>query len=225
MLLLLLSTRRNVGIFLHNLINSSPLWRCFEINMDIDTIRTPSSSITMFSGHCNFNENVEYASHCCWSWGSDFEQVEISQVQRGHWDKVQRTRSQLFFVPMCSPEGHQTFETRKSKQRGLLNFYLHQVVGNREINLCRSFLIFTVPDNTQQHCGCLRSDVCLKKSSLLMIFSSLIFQAVQNVFLSIPCWYTPYKAWKLRETFRKITNNGAPHRQETWIRCIFMTLL
>ena len=126
---------------------------------------------------------------------------------------------------MCSPEGHQTFETLKSKQRGLLSFYLHQVVGNREINLCRSFLIFTVPDNTQQHCGCLRSDVWLKKSSLLMIFSSLIFQAVENVFLSIPCCYTPYKAWKLRETFRKITNNGAPHRQETWIRCIFMSLL
>ena len=126
---------------------------------------------------------------------------------------------------MCSPEGHQTFETLKSKQRGLLSFYLHQVVGNREINLCRSFLIFTVPDNTQQHCGCLRSDVWLKKSSLLMIFSSLIFQAVQNVFMSIPCWYTPYKAWKLRETFRKITNNDAPHRRETWIRCMFMTLL
>ena len=151
-------------------------------------------------------------------------------MQRGHWDKVQRTRSQLFFVPMCSPEGHQTFETLKSKQRGLLNFSLHQVEGNREINLCRSFLIlkfliFTVPDNTQQHCGCLGSDAWLKKNSLLMIFSSLIFQAVENVFLSIPCWYTPYKAWKLRETFRKITNNGAPHRQETWIRCIFMTLL
>ena len=85
-----------------------------------------------------------------------------------------------------------TFETLRSKQRGLLNFYLHQVKGNREINLCRSFLIlkfliFTVPDNTQQHCGCLGSDVWLKKSSLLMIFSSLIFQAVQNVFLSIPC--------------------------------------
>ena len=64
---------------------------------------------------------------------------------------------------MCSPEGHQTFETLKSKQRGLLNFYLHQVVGNREINLCRSFLIFTVPDNTQQHCGCLRSDVWSKE--------------------------------------------------------------
>ena len=109
-----------------------------------------------------------------------------------------------------------TFETLKSKQRGLLNFYLHQVEGNREINLCRSFLIlkfliFTVPDNTQQHCGCLGSDVWLKKSSFLMIFSSLIFQAVENVFLSIPCWYTPYKAWKLFETFRKITNNGAPH--------------
>ena len=146
LLLLLLSTRRKVGIFLHNLINSSPLWRCFEIIMDIDTIRTLSSGITMFSGHCNFNENVEYASHCCWSWESDFEQVEISQAQRGHWDKVQRTRSLLFFVPMCSPEGHQTFETLKSKQRGLLNFYLHQVEGNREINLCRSFLIFEVPN-------------------------------------------------------------------------------
>ena len=114
--------------------------------MDIDTIRTPSSGITMFSGHCNFDENVEYASHYCWSWGSDFDQVEISQAQRGHWDTVQRTRSQLFFVPMCSPEGHQTFETLKSKQRGLLNFYLHQVEGNREINLCRSFLIFEVPN-------------------------------------------------------------------------------
>ena len=87
---------------------------------------------------------------------------------------------------------HQTFETLKSKQRGLLNFYLHQVKANQEINLCRSFLIlkfliFTVPDNTQQHGGCLGSDVWLKKSSLLMIFSSLIFQAVQNVFLSISC--------------------------------------
>ena len=123
-----------------------------------------------------------------------------------------------------------TFETLKSKQRGLLNFYLHQVEGNREINLCRSFLIlklllFTVPDNTQQHGGCLGSDVWLKKSSLLMIFSSLIFQAVQNVILGIPCWYTPYRAWKLRETFWKIANNSAPHRRETWIRCIFMSPL
>ena len=215
------------------MVNSSPLWRCFEIIMDIDIIRTPSKGITMFSGHCNFDENVEYASHCCWSWGSGFEQVEISQASERHWDKVQRTRSQLFFVHMCSPEGHQTFETLKSKQRGLLNFKftnLHQVEGNRGINLCRSFLIlkfliFTVPDNTQQHCGCLGSDVWLKKSSLLMIFSSLIFQAVQKVFLRIPCWYTPYKAWKLRETFRTITDNDGPHRRETWIRCIFMTLL
>ena len=129
----------------------------------------------------------------------DLEQVEIGQASERHWEKVQRTRSQLFFAPMFSPEGHQTFETLKSKQRGLFNFYLHQFEGNREINLCRSFLIlkfliFTVPDNTQQHCGCLGSDVWLKKSSLLVIFSSLIFQAVQNVFLSIPCWYTPYKA-------------------------------
>ena len=193
--------------------------------MDIDTIRTPSTGITMLSGHCNFDENVEYASHCCWSWTSWNQ-----SGAEGHWDKVQRTRSQLFFVPMCSPEGHQTFETLKSKQRGLLNFYLHQVEGNREINLCRSFLIlklllFTVPDNTQQHGGCLGSDVWLKKSSLLMIFSSLIFQAVQNVILGIPCWYTPYRAWKLRETFWKIANNSAPHRRETWIRCIFMSPL
>ena len=76
----------------------------------------------------------------------DHEGAIISQASQGHWDKVQRTRSQLFFVPMCSPEGHQTFETLKSKQRGLLNFYLHQVEGNREINLCRSFLIFEVPN-------------------------------------------------------------------------------
>ena len=157
-------------------------------------------------------ENVEYASHCCLSWGSD--------NQSGVRGALGQTTKNC----------HQTFETLKSKQRGLLNFYFHQVEGNREINLCRSFLIlkfliFTVPDNTQQHCGCLGSDAWLKKNSLLMIFSSLIFQAVENVFLSIPCWYTPYKAWKLRETFRKITNNGAPHRRETWIRCIFMTLL
>ena len=133
------------------MVNSSPLWRCFEIIMDIDIIRTPSKGITMFSGHCNFDENVKYASHCCWSWTSWNQ-----SGAEGHWDKVQRTRSQLFFVPMCSPEGHQTFETLKSKQRGLLNFDLHQVKGTREINLCRSllilkFLIFAVPDNTQQH--------------------------------------------------------------------------
>ena len=230
LLLLLLSTRRKVGIFLHNLINCSPLWRCFEIIMDIDTIRTLSSGITMFSGHCNFNENVEYASHCCWSWESDFEQVEISQAQRGHWDKVQRTRSQLFFVPMCSPEGHQTFETLKSKQRGLLNFSLHQVEGNREINLCRSFLIFEVPNfhSSWQHATTLwlPPQWCLLKEKLSPYdFQQFNISSCSNVFLSIPCWYTPYKAWKLRETFRKITNNGAPHRRETWIRCIFMTLL
>ena len=181
--------------------------------MDIDTIRTPSKGITMFSGHCNFAENVEYASHCCWSWGSDNPSGVTGALG-------QTTKN-------C----HQTFETLNSKQRGLLNFYLHQVEGNREINLCRSFLIFEVPNfhsswqQAKQHCGCLGRDVWLKKSSLLMIFSSLIFQAVQNVFLSIPCWYTPYKAWKFRETFRKMTNNGAPHRRETWNRCIFMTLL
>ena len=112
--------------------------------MDIDTIRTPSTGITMLSGHCNFDENVEYASHCCWSWTSWNQ-----SGAEGHWDKVQRTRSQLFFVPMCWPEGHQTFETLKSKQRGLLNFYLHQVEGNREINLCRSFLIPTFHSSWQ----------------------------------------------------------------------------
>ena len=193
--------------------------------MDIDTIRTPFKGITMFSGHCNFADNVEYASHCCWSWGSDNQSGvtgALGQSTKNSFPVVLR--------PHVFTRRSSTFETLKSKQRGLLNFYLHQVEGNREINLCRSFLIlkfliFTVPDNTQQHCGCLGSDAWLKKSSLLMIFSSLIFQAVENVFLSIPCWYTPYKAWKLFETFRKITNNGAPHRQETWIRCIFMTLL
>ena len=37
----------------------------------------------------------------------DHEGAIISQASQGHWDKVQRTLSQLFFVPMCSPEGHQ----------------------------------------------------------------------------------------------------------------------
>ena len=123
-----------------------------------------------------------------------------------------------------------TFETLKSKQRGLLNFYLHQVEGNREINLCRSFLIFEVPNfhSSWQHATTLwlPPQWCLLKEKLSPYdFQQFNISSCSNVFLSIPCWYTPYKAWKLRETFRKITNNGAPHRQETWIRCIFMTLL
>ena len=45
--------------------------------MDINTTRTPSKGITTFSGQCNIDENVEYASH--WSADRDFE-VEISQA-------------------------------------------------------------------------------------------------------------------------------------------------
>ena len=133
--------------------------------MDIDTIRTPSKGITMFSGHCNFAENVEYASHCCWSWGSDNQSGvtgALGQSTKNSFPVVLR--------PHVFTRRSSTFETLKSKQWGLLNFYLHQVEGNREINLCRSFLIlkfliFTVPDNTQQHCGCLGSDAWLKKNS------------------------------------------------------------
>ena len=42
----------------------------------------------------------------------DHEEAIISQASQGHWDKVQRTRSQLFFVPMCSPEGHQLWNSK-----------------------------------------------------------------------------------------------------------------
>ena len=109
--------------------------------MDIDTIRTPSKGITMFSGHCNFAENVQYASHCCWSWGSDNQSGvtgALGQSTKNSFPVVLR--------PHVFTRRSSTFETLKSKQRGLLNFYLHQVEGNREINLCRSFLIFEVPN-------------------------------------------------------------------------------
>ena len=88
------STRTRVGIFLHNLGNSSPLWRCLK---SLWTSIPPEHLPKVLQCF------LEYASH--WS---------ISQAQSGHWDQVSRTLSQglsqVFLVvsPRVHPQGTHT---------------------------------------------------------------------------------------------------------------------
>ena len=96
--------------------------------MDINTIRTPCKDITMFSEHCNIDENVEYALH--WLLFSDFEvEDKISQAAEGTLGQSMKNSFPVVLgcVPTSSPWRHQTLN---QNIEAFWIFYLRQVEGD-----------------------------------------------------------------------------------------------
>ena len=101
------STRTRVGIFLHNLGNSSPLWRCLKsLWTSIPPEHLPKV-LQCFLGTAPLMK-MSNMLH------TEVKQVEISQAPSGHWDQVSRTLSQglsqVFVVvsTLVHPQGTHT---------------------------------------------------------------------------------------------------------------------
>ena len=144
----------------------------------------------MFSGHCNIDENVEYASH--WLLFSDFEvEVKISQAAEGTLGQSMKNSFPVILgcVPKSSPWRQQTLN------QNIEAFWIFIYARLKVIDiwlLKSSLLTIFISRGTKciyGHVSLLTNKKNKKKAFLSQEWNPMSL-LICGRHISVPCWYT-----------------------------------